>query len=92
MEHYSKENVIIKEDVSVSVTNGSPQITVTNSTKTTTTDNIPSMVNKILITALIFFLLVHPQVKVFSLGEAKFEMETKSVSGSTLCCEGAPST
>ncbi|MDF0589772.1 tetratricopeptide repeat protein [Candidatus Methanocrinis natronophilus] len=81
----------IQEDINRSVINGTPQITITNSTKTTTTDNRQSLINMILITALIFFLLVHPQVKIFSLGEAKFEMETASVSGSTLSCEGVPS-
>ena len=80
----------ITEDTLKNVTNGTSEITITNVTKTTTTENRPGLVNKMLITVLIFFLLVHPRVKVFSLGEAKLEMETASVSGSpSFHCESS---
>jgi hypothetical protein len=53
-----KEVTVVQEDVFKNVTNSNPQITETNSTKTTTTENRPGLINKMLITALIFFLLV----------------------------------
>lgn len=84
----NNKTTMVQEDLFKNVTKGNSETTESKSTKTTTTDTGPSLENKMLLTALIFFILVHPGIKVFTLGEAKFEMETASASGS-LYCEGA---
>ena len=53
----------------------------------TKTTREPSLESKVLLTALIIFLLLHPQIKGFSIGGATFEMETASPSESgSLSC------
>ncbi|MFZ1315543.1 MAG: tetratricopeptide repeat protein [Methanothrix sp.] len=74
--------------------NSTSRVRETTSTKTTTTTtakNGSNLIDKITIAALLFFFLVHPQIKIFSFGAAKFEMETASISGSPMCCAGTPS-
>ena len=50
----------------------------------------PSLRDKMLLTSLIFFLLIHPRIEAFALGEAKFNMSTE-VASSSLRPEGSTS-
>jgi tetratricopeptide (TPR) repeat protein len=85
----NNKTTVVQEDISKNITKDSSETTETKSTKTTTTETGPSLESKMLLTALIFFILVHPRIKVFTLGEAKFEMDTESVSSGSLYSEGA---
>lgn len=85
---YNNKTTVVQEDTIKNVTKGSSETTETKSTKTTNNATGPSLRDEMLLTSLIFFILIHPWIKVFTLGEAKFEMETARTSGS-LYCEGA---
>ncbi len=50
----------------------------------------PSLRDKMLLASLIFFLLVHPRIEAFALGEVKFNMATE-VASSSLRSEGSTS-
>ena len=85
---YNNKTTVVQENTFKNVTKGSSETTETNSIKTTNTETGPSLMDEMLLTLLIFFILIHPWIKVFTLGDAKFEMETANTSGS-LYCEGA---